>query len=75
MSSCNTAEEVELCLNAEDLSAKESCTLNADSFTIEEITTAEIFNEASQLFDDLNIDSISEGIAEFKKDEAPEGGQ
>ena len=38
-----------------------------------EITTTEIFDQASQLFDDLDITNISEGITEFKEDELPEG--
>ena len=73
VANCNNVTPVELCLDANDLTEKESCTLSASDFTITEITTTEIFDQASQLFDDLDITNISEGITEFKKDELPEG--
>ena len=47
-------------LNAADLSEKESCSLSENSFTIEGVTLADIFDNAEQVFEDIQFQSISE---------------
>ena len=64
---CSEAVVHEFCLNATDLSEKESCSLSEDSFTIEGVTLADIFDNAEQVFEDIQFQSISEGVRNFNE--------
>ena len=54
-----------LCLNASDLSELDTCTLTEADFTIEPVDVSSLFNSGEEIFNDIMIDNISEGLTDF----------